>query len=61
MAISKELIQQLREHMKMFTDVNSISVTFKTEDAKALLDEIERLQGENERLKKEIDFAYKPL
>lgn len=26
-----------------------------------LLDEIERLQGENERLKKEIDFAYKPL
>lgn len=26
-----------------------------------LLDEIERLQGENERLKKEIDFAYKHL
>jgi hypothetical protein len=26
-----------------------------------LLDEIERLQAENERLKKEIDFAYKPL
>lgn len=30
-------------------------------NAKALLDEIERLQAENERLKKEIDFAYKPL